>query len=59
MDEVKPVAVDEVGKSGGTPDTCKRADFFMWDLELLKDLEEGRQDGKVAAGRTPGGMIGK
>jgi hypothetical protein len=58
VNEVGPVAVDEVRKARGTTDPGNGDDLLVIELAFLEDLVIGREDREVAAAGTPGGVIG-
>src|ERR1043165_2060279 len=58
MNEVGAVAVNKVGKPGGTPDAGEGKDLLVIELRFFENLVERGEDGEVTATGTPGGMIG-
>ena len=58
MDEVDPVGIHEIGKAGRTTNSGNTDDFLVGNAEFLNHVEKGSQNSEIAAGWTPGGMIG-
>src|ERR1051326_3280679 len=58
VDEVRAVAIDEIGKARRTTDARKRDDLFVIDISFLENLVERREHGEIATARTPGRVMG-
>jgi hypothetical protein len=58
MDEVGAVAINEIGEARGAANAGEGDDLFVIELAFLEDFVIAGEDGKVAAARTPGGVIG-
>ncbi len=58
VNEVRAVAVDEIGKARRTTDPGEGDDFFVIEISFLENFVEGSEHGEIAATRTPGGVIG-
>src|SRR5581483_9535235 len=58
MDEVRAVAVNEIGKARGTTDARESNDLFVLEISFLENFVERSEHGEIAAARAPGRMIG-
>src|SRR5437660_3702107 len=58
VNEVRAVAVDEIGKARRATDAGEGDDLLVIELAFLDDFVEGSQNGKVTATRAPSRVIG-
>src|SRR5688572_31442584 len=58
VNEMRAVAVHEIGETRGTTDPGEGDDLFVIELAFLDDFVIGGEDREIAAAGTPGGMIG-
>ena len=59
MNEMGAVGLDKIGEPAGTTDAGHGGDLFLPQFALLNQFEIEGQNGKVAATRAPGGMVGR